>query len=259
MRKPFISITLLSILIGSSQVIYSCKSAGTGGDTTNTEEIMNTLTQAEQEEGWILMFDGQTTSGWRGYNRPAFPESGWVVEDGTLRCTASVRGDTGRVGGNIIYNTKFQDFHLKLEWKIDSAGNSGIFYLGQEIADAPIWHSAPEMQVLDNERHPDANLGMEGTRKAGSLYDLIPAIPQNSKPALEWNSIEIIVEQGHVVHMMNGVQVVEYQMGTPEWNELVSHSKFSELPEFGKYREGFVGLQDHGNNVWYRNIKIKPL
>ncbi|MBN1158309.1 MAG: DUF1080 domain-containing protein [Bacteroidales bacterium] len=219
---------------------------------------MNALTQKEQKEGWILMFDGETTIGWRGYNQTSFPESGWVTEDGTLRCTVNIPGDTGRIGGDIIYDAKFKDFHLKLEWKIDKIGNSGIFYLGQEIPDTPIWNSAPELQILDNERHPDSNLGRDGNRKAGSLYDIIPAVPQNSKPALEWNSIEVIVEKGHVLHIMNGIQVVEYQMGTSEWHEMVRQSKFSEFAEFGKYREGFIGLQDHGNNVWYRNIRIKP-
>lgn len=256
MRKLITSIIMIGTFLVLSQVFYSCKTTGTGSESANAEEVMNALTAAEQEEGWILMFDGETTNGWRGYNKTAFPDSGWVIEDGTLKC---LDREMGGGGGDIIYETRYKDFHMKLEWKIDTVGNSGIFYLGQELEDRPIWHTAPEMQVLDNEGHPDAERGENGNRKASSLYDLIPAVPQNANPAREWNSVEVKVYQGTVEHYMNGEIVVDYQLDTPEWEEMISQSKFSELPAFGKYQEGYIGLQDHGNNAWYRNMKIKPM
>jgi hypothetical protein len=113
------------------------------------------------------------------------------------------------------------------------------------------------MQVLDNIGHPDARLGKDGNRQAGSLYDLIPAVPQNAKPVGEWNTAEILVYQGTVVHFQNGEKVLEYHIGTPDWDKMIKGSKFKDFPEFGKYKEGFVALQDHGNDVWYRHIRIK--
>jgi hypothetical protein len=264
MKKIMVAVILIGLAISGSQVFYSCKSGGKGADTLNADTMAvvdsnNMLSAKEQTEGWILMFDGKTTLGWRGYNKPAFPDSGWAVEDGTLRCVASGLGEAGGAGGDIIYDRKFKDFHLKIDWKISPGGNSGIFYLGQEIPNEPVWKSAPEMQVLDNTTHPDAMLGKDGNRQAGSLYDLIPAVPQNAKPVGEWNQAEILVYQGTVVHFMNGEKVLEYHIGTPDWNKMIKASKFKEFPEFGKYLEGYISLQDHGNDVWYRNIRIKPL
>lgn len=223
---------------------------------------MNALTDAEKTQGWILMFDGTTSDGWRGVNKTTFPAA-WVIEDGTIKCQGSGRGEAGAVdGGDILFaKQQFSNFHLKIEWKISEGGNSGIFYLGKEVEGWPIWKTAPEMQVLDNDRHPDALLGKDGNRKAGSLYDLIPANPQNTKPAGEWNSVEIICYQGTVVHKQNGETVLEYHLWTPEWNELVKNSKFPKLnPDWANVsKEGVIALQDHGNDVWFRNIKIRPL
>ena len=225
-----------------------------------TETSVNTLSEAEKKDGWQLMFDGKTSEGWRGYKRDHFP-NGWVVENGTIQCLGSGRGEAGaKEGGDIIFDKEFQNFEFSLEWKISEGGNSGIFYLGEEKLDY-IWKTAPEMQVLDNEKHPDAKLGKDGNRQAGSLYDLIPAKPQNAKPVGEWNKIEIIVYKGTVVHKQNGVTVLEYHLWTPEWKELVSKSKFPKLNKdwADVASKGYIGLQDHGDDVWYRNIKIKEL
>jgi len=224
---------------------------------------LNQLTDAEKAQGWELMFDGKTSKGWRGYNKTNFPAA-WVVEDGTLRCRSdNSRGDTGKVdGGDIVYaNRLFSDFDLRLEWKISAAGNSGVFYLAKEVVDWPIYKSGLEMPILDNEKNPDSFRGRDGNRKAGSLYDIIPANPQNARPAGEWNSIEIICLQGKVVHRQNGVKVLEYELWTPEWKALVSKSKFPGLnPDWENIaKEGIIGLQDHGNDVWFRNIKIRAL
>jgi hypothetical protein len=222
----------------------------------------NSLTKEEKADGWQLLFDGKTTEGWRNYGKETFP-GGWIIEEEALKCQGSGRGEAGaEEGGDILYNTKFSNFHLKLEWKISEGGNSGIFYLGRETPEFDfIWKTAPEMQVLDNAKHPDAQLGIEGNRQAGSLYDLIPAKPQNAKPAGEWNTVEIISFKGTVVHKQNGETVLEYHLWTPEWNELVAGSKFPALNEnwANVASEGYIGLQDHGDDVWFRNIKIKEL
>jgi len=222
----------------------------------------NTLTKQEKKEGFVLLFDGKTTDGWRGYLRSDFP-SNWVVEDGTLHCKGSGMGEAGaEEGGDILYGKKFSNFHLKLEWKISRGGNSGIFYLGEEDSRFDkMYYTAPEMQVLDNENHPDAKEGIAGNRQAGSLYDLIPAVPQNAKPYGEWNQVEIIHDNGMVTHKMNGEIVLEYQLGTQEWNDLVAGSKFPPMnPDWADVAsEGYFSLQDHGDDVWYRNIKIKEL
>lgn len=264
MKRLIVSIMLICLFIAGSQVFYSCKSSGKGADTTNADTVAMVdsnayLTSEEQEQGFVLMFDGKTTNGWRSYNNTSFPDSGWMVDNGTLRCIGSGMGEAGGKGGDIIYDKKFKDFHLKLEWKISEGGNSGIFYLGQEIPNEPVWKSAPEYQVLDNIKHLDANLGKDGNRKSASLYDLIPANPQNAKPAGQWNTAEIMVYQGTVVHKQNGETVLEYHLGTPDWDKMIKESKFRDFPEFGKYIEGYIALQDHGNDVWFRNIKIRAM
>ncbi len=220
----------------------------------------NTLTQAEIDEGWVLMFDGETTDGWRSYDGEAFPGIGWIIEDTALHVIGSGKGEAGGGGGDIIYDKMFKNFELELEWKVSEGGNSGIFYLAKEIPGTPIWKSAPEMQILDNAKHPDARLGKDGNRQAGALYDLIPAVPQNAKPAGEWNKVGILVYNGTVVHFMNGEKVLEYHLWTDDWNNMVANSKFKDWEEFvNTAEEGYIGLQDHGDDVWFRNIKIKEL
>jgi hypothetical protein len=241
------------LLAGILAFAVSCQSGKEAGP--------NQLTKEEAETGWQLLFDGATSNGWRGYNKTEFP-SGWQVVDGTLHCVGTGTGEAGAEnGGDIIFDKKFKNFHLKVEWKIGTGGNSGIFYLGQEVPEWPIWKTAPEMQVLDNANHPDAMLGKDGNRQAGSLYDLIPAKPQNSKPAGEWNTAEIICYKGTVVHKQNGETVLEYHLWTDDWKNMVANSKFPELnPDWANVAaEGYIAFQDHGDDVWYRNVKIKEL
>ena len=224
-----------------------------------TEVKPNNLTQAEIEDGWVLLFDGETPDGWRGYHKESFPEKGWVIEDGTLHVLGSGKGEAGG-GGDIITDKKYKNFELSLEWKVSEGGNSGIFYLAQEKPDQPIWKSAPEMQILDNDKHPDARLGKDGNRAAGSLYDLIPGKFEAVKPAGEWNHAKLLVYKGTVVHAMNGENVLEYHLWTPDWKEMVGNSKFKDYEDFmNPAEEGYIGLQDHGDDVWFRNIKIKEL
>jgi len=215
-----------------------------------------------EDNGWITLFDGTSTEGWRGYQKDSLPPA-WSIVEGTLYIRGSGRGEAGAEdGGDIIYDKKYKNFHLKLSWKISEGGNSGIFYLGQELPEfEAIWQTAPEMQILDNERHIDAQLGKDGNHKAGSLYDLIPAVPQNTKPAGEWNDVEIMVYEGTVIHRQNGEQVVEYHLWTPKWDEMIANSKFPEYNENWAQvaSEGYIGLQDHGNDCWFKDIKIKEL
>ena len=224
---------------------------------------------SSSKDGWIQMFDGKTFIGWRGYNRTDVPKA-WTIDNGAIKINGSGRGEAGaQDGGDIIFDQKFKNFELELEWKVDKGSNSGIFYLAQEIPGQPIFLSAPEYQVLDNVNHPDAKLGVNGNRQSASLYDMIPAKPQNSKPYGEWNKAKILVYEGTVAHFQNGTQVLEYHLWTPKWKEMLDNSKFSEekWPEAyklmincgGTNHEGYIGLQDHGDNVWFRNIRIKKL
>ncbi|MBO7640149.1 MAG: DUF1080 domain-containing protein, partial [Bacteroidales bacterium] len=182
----------------------------------------------------------------------------------------------GGEGLDIVFAHKFKEFDLELEWKISERGNSGIFILAQEVVTPredgseqyePIYISAPEYQVLDNANHPDAQLGVDGNRQSASLYDMIPAVPQNQHPFGEWNKAGISVHNGTITHYQNGVKVLEYKMWSPEWTALLQASKFSEEAwplAFqllnncgGDAREGYIGFQDHGDPVWFRNIRIK--
>ena len=221
-------------------------------------------------KGYITLFDGKTLNGWRGYGRTDVP-SKWKVEDGCIKLDAKSKGQ----GGDLIFAHQFgPNFEFEMEWKVAKGGNSGIFYLAKEEVDAngnlePIYISCPECQVLDNENHPDAKLGVDGNRKSSSLYDMIPAKPQNANPYGQWNKVKVRVENGTVTHFQNGVQVLQYQLWTPEWIELLQKSKFSEKNWPSAFRllkncggaehNGFIGMQDHGDEVWFRNIRVKIL
>ena len=243
---------VILLFVMASLIAVSC-----GNSTPKEKEAEASATQ---EENWVVLFDGTSTDNFRGYGQETFPAQGWVIEDGTLKVEGSGKGEAGGGGGDIITKNKYKNFELSLEWKVSEGGNSGIFYLAQEIPGEAIYMSAPEMQILDNARHPDAMLGKDGNRQAGSLYDLIPAVPQNAKPAGEWNEVRILVYKGTVVHWMNGENVLEYHLWTDQWKEMCANSKFKDWDAFvNTAEEGYIGLQDHGDDVWFRNIKIREL
>jgi hypothetical protein len=210
------------------------------------------------------LFDGHSLAEWRGYCRDSVPER-WVVEDGVLRLKpASTEPAGSTAGGDLITRGEYENFELALEWKVSEGGNSGIFFRAPENcgdagrAEAPIYESAPEMQILDNERHPDAKLGVNGNRQAGSLYDLIAASPQNAHLAGEWNQAEIEVDRDRVSFRQNGQTVVQYEVGSADFKARVAASKFSGWDGFLQpVRRGHIGLQDHGDEVWFRNIRIR--
>jgi len=223
----------------------------------------NVLTEKEKQEGWILLFDGETTDGWRGYGMETFPDTGWSIENGTLKCSNSGQGEAG-FGGDIIYDKKFSNFHLKVDWMIEEGGNSGIFFLGREMddPDKKIWYTAPEMQILDNySSHIDNMLGVDGNRRAGSLYDLIPSDTALFRGPMEWHTAEIISYEGTVAFKMNGKTTLEIHLWTPEWEEMIANSKFVDFnPDFADVaKEGYIALQDHGHAVWFKNIKLREL
>jgi len=252
---------LFGLLMMTAMVFMSCTNANKQSNASDAADSTEVVSAAD--EGWISLFNGTDFTGWRGYNRTDMP-SAWTIEDGAIKINGSGMGEAGaKDGGDIIYDQKFKNFELTFEWKVSPGGNSGVFYLAQEIEGKPIYESAPEYQILDNERHPDAKLGKDGNRQSASLYDLVPAVPQNAKPAGEWNTGGIMVYKGTVVHYQNGEPVVEYHLWTDAWKEMVANSKFKNWPEFlnagGENQEGYIGLQDHGDDVWFRNIKIKVL
>ncbi|HHT29543.1 MULTISPECIES: 3-keto-disaccharide hydrolase [Petrimonas] len=246
---------------------------------TVVEKPQVDLSQFETDkDGYIVLFNGKDFTGWRGYGKDEVPGK-WTIEDGAIKFNGSGGGEAQEQdGGDIIFAHKFKNFELVLEWKVSKGGNSGIFYLAQEVTTTdnegnvrmePIYISSPEYQVLDNANHPDAKLGKDNNRQSASLYDMIPAVPQNQKPFGEWNKAKIMVYKGTVVHGQNDENVVEYHLWTPQWTEMLQASKFSqekwplafELLNNcgGPNREGYIGFQDHGDDVWFRNIKIKIL
>ena len=220
---------------------------------------VNTLTSEEKKEGWVLLFDGKDFSGWRECNGTGMPAN-WIIDDDAMK-VFTVEGKNPGEGsnGDILYGEKkFRNFELSIDWKASKMANSGIFFDVREVPGKPIYYAAPEVQVLDN---VDATDNKIGSHLAGSLYDMIAADPATVHPAGQWNTIVIRVENGKVTHTQNGVKVVEYELWTPEWDQLVQNSKFKDFPGFteGISREGYIGLQDHGYPVWFRNIKIREL
>lgn len=210
----------------------------------------NTLSKKEKKEGWQLLFDGSTTKGWHAFRKPGVMNPQWKIEEGTLTLTE-------KGGGDIVTDEDYENFELQLEWKISEKGNSGVFFhVSEDSAYKSVWKTGPEMQILDDEGHPD---GKFPTHRAGANYDLaVPLHPLTKKPG-EWNQAGIKVENGHVVYTLNGKITADYTLWSPEWEELVKKSKFREMPGYGRMKKGRIALQDHGDKVWFRNIKIRRI
>jgi len=243
------------ILFSALVIIISLSSAVAQKD--------NALTKKEIKEGWTLLFDGKTFNGWRGCNKTEMAPH-WLIENGTMKLLS--RADRPRVEGqrgasDILYGAKkFKNFELSIDWNIPKGGNSGIFYYVTEVPGQPIYIAAPEVQILDNWNAGD---NKQTNHLAGSLYDMLPALPSNAKPSGEWNTIVIRVKDGHVTHTQNGVKVCEYTLWTPEWEKLLAGSKFKDWDHFrngGPAKEGYIGVQDHQDfGVSFKNIKIREL
>lgn len=270
--------SLSSCKNGSKKAAEGTAEANAPEYTVVEKEHVDLAQFPQDADGYYVIFDGTSTNGWRGYGKDALP-SRWTIEDGCLKFsgTGTGEGQTGE-GGDVIFAHKFRNFELELEWKVSKGGNSGIFYLAQEVTTKnedgteryePIYISAPEYQVLDNANHPDAKLGVDGNRQSASLYDMIPAKPQNQNPFGEWNKARIMVYKGTVVHGQNDANVVEYHLWTQQWTDMLQASKFSqekwplafELLNNcgGENHEGYIGFQDRGDDVWFRNVRVKVL
>ncbi|SDC61077.1 protein of unknown function [Algoriphagus faecimaris] len=236
----------------SAALIFGCSGEK---EVENTEEETQASTTTQEE--WISLFDGKSFDGWHKYGGGEVGKA-WKIENGELYLDAANKDgwQTGD-GGDIVTDEEFENFHLKYEWKIAPNGNSGVIFLVHESDeyDYP-WQTGPEMQVLDNEGHPDAEII---SHRAGDLYDLIVSSEETVKPAGEWNLAEIIANNGNLQLRLNDVTIVETTMWTPEWEELIANSKFKDMPGFGKYKKGKISLQDHGDLVHFRNIVLKKL
>lgn len=252
--KNFLFLTLI-VFIGTAIVSCNSTSKSQSASSNGTEENTsghNQLTEDQINEGWELLFDGQSTNGWRTFNKDKAGKA-WQVKDGILIFDPSASRSEK---GDLITEKQYDNFHLKLDWNISDCGNSGVFFLVQEDGREKTYHTGPEMQILDNTCHNDAQYP---THRAGSLYDLIQAQPETENPAGEWNTAEIILDDGHLVFILNGTKVVETQMFDENWEEMIANSKFKDWDGFGMYRKGHIGLQDHGDVVHFRNIMIKEL
>lgn len=243
--------TYLAIL-GAAGLLAAC-SAPKAEDTTTTE---TTAVEAPAGE-WISLFDGQTLNGWSKYGGGEVGKA-WKVENDEFYLDAANKANWAKGdGGDIVTNEEFENFHFKCEWKISPNGNSGIIFLVHESPEFPnTYHTGPEMQVLDNDGHPDAKII---SHRAGDLYDLIVSSQEMAKPVGEWNQAEVILNQGKLDLILNGTTVVSTTLWTPEWDALVAGSKFKDMPGFAKYKKGKIALQDHGDVVHYRNLSIKKL
>lgn len=206
----------------------------------------------EQGKGWVKLFDGKSMAGWRNFNSTSIGEA-WKVQNGAMVLDRTA----GAKGGDIITVNQYENFELVLEWKIDSCGNSGLFF---NVVEDPkynaVYFTGPEMQILDNTCHPDAKIIKH---RAGDLYDLISSSKETVKPAGEWNEVRVISNKGSYEFWLNGTKIVTFSMHTPEWDAMVKESKFKAMPDFGKARKGHIALQDHGDKVYFRNIRIREI
>lgn len=209
-----------------------------------------------KKDGWVNLFDGKSTQGWHSYGKKT-AGSAWKVENGALRLDIAAK-KAGGDGGDLVTDGEYSDFHLKLEWKVAPGANSGvIFYVNEDVQKYKnTYNTGPEMQVLDNERHPDAKIHKH---RAGDLYDLIASRKETVKPVGEWNKAEIKSKDGKLQFFLNGTEVVSTTLWNDDWKKMIAGSKFASMPGFGTFRSGKIALQDHGDEVWYRNIMIKKL
>ena len=245
------------IILSAALAILSCKNETSETKTEVVKEETKAVVEMKEEttSEWITLFDGTSMDEWRGYgSNEMHPE--WTIEDGAMAFTPGEEG-----GKNIISKDTYENFVLSLEWKISEAGNSGIFWGVHESEDfREAYETGPEIQVLDDAKHPDANRGGK-THRAGALYDMIAPMDNIVKPAGEWNAV--VLEVNHKTNLgkvtMNGTEMYTFPVHGEKWDEMVANSKFATWKGFGKYPNGHIGLQDHSDKVWYRNIKIKEL
>ena len=207
---------------------------------------------AASADDWQTLFDGKSLSAFRCYNKPDIPAGIWVIENGTLKTVPGVKD-----GCDLITRDKYKDFEFEIEWKLPAKGNSGIVYKLVEQPGKPSWHSGPEMQILDDEGHKD---GLDARTSAGALYALkAPTSAKSLNPAGQWNKSRIVVKGNHVEHWLNDKKIVEYEWGSPEIVQAIAGSKFKAMPEFMKSNEGYIAIQHHGEEAFFRNVRVRKL
>lgn len=241
MKRLILACALALLLVGCGRSEEASEDDGTA------TAVMNTLSEAEQADGWQLLFDGESTDGWHNYNADTL-SSKWTVEEGTLTLL-------GRGGGDIVTDQAFGSFDFRMEWKIAECGNNGLFFRAEE-GHQRIWTVSPEYQLLDNTCADDNDIP---THRAAANYDIHAPSEDATKPAGQWNQTRLVVDGAQVAHYLNGVKVVEYEFWTDAWRQAVENSKFAPFEKYGMVKAGPIGLQDHGDRVWFRNIKIRPL
>jgi hypothetical protein len=243
------SVKLYAVTKMQSHSLISIISASVAAVAFLSSNVLadNSLTAREKSQGWDLLFDGKSLDQWRNYQRKDIRQQ-WAVEEGMMILAGDGAGD-------LISRKQYKNFDFKLDWKIEEGGNSGIFFLADETPDK-IYYNSPEVQLLDNERHPDRKLE---NHRSGSLYDLIASPPASQKIAGEWNSLRILVENRYLKVWQNEFLTVDIVMGSREWDRIVAGSKFNVSPGFGKNERGHLGVQDHGDKVFLKNLRVREL
>lgn len=242
------------LVIFSITIVAACNSS----KVSNMSSADNKLSSVEKAEGWELLFDGTNTNKWHRYGYTSVGQP-WVAEDGALHLNTATKSQWPQGGSrDIVTNDEYDNFHFKVDWKIAPNGNSGIiFYVQEDTAKYKnTYNTGPEMQVLDNNGHPDAKIHKH---RAGDLYDLIASSKETVKPVGEWNHAEIISNKGKLDLFLNGTNVVSTTMWDDNWRQMLANSKFKTMEGFGTFKKGKIALQEHGDEVWYKNIKIRKL
>lgn len=260
MRKLFVpALSVLAITAMSCGNANNAQHADSTAVTTDTaqaatvaEIASNMITESEKAEGWQLLFNGKNLDGWRIYK--AKPANSWVVEEGVLHCLGS-ETDKSDKRADLITDKQYENFEFETDWKLAPKGNSGIMYLVTEEFDAP-YLSGPEYQIIDDNNFPEK---LEDWQKSGADYAMYPPLKMAAKAIGEWNHTRIVVNKGHVEHWLNGEKTADYDMGSDDWKKKKAAGKWKDAPGYGKAKKGHIALQDHGSEIWFKNVRIKEL
>ncbi len=257
MKYQFFTLLITALLMASCQ-----NNPSTENTDQSAQAVMpaNGLSEAEVTAGWRLLFDGTTLGGWRGYNRTDLPQNGWSVQNGELVIAATPKQKPADFGGDLITAEKLGNFEFSIDFLLSDSANSGILYFVMEEKDSAIWHNAPEFQLIDNDvwANMDPNFSMD-THRTGDNYDMEAGTGCAMKPIGEWNTAKIVHNNGKVEHWLNGSKCLEYEVGSAKWKEQLAKSKFKGYPQYGLTKQGHIGLQDHGHEVRFRNIKVRNI